>query len=159
MVKSFVVTAVAILLMAGQVAAQQAAPVKNGTSPAPAAAGSQVTQTKTAVHQAQTLKIEDAVIATDVKNRAPVGAAETFSATVGKLYCFTKVVGAKEPTEIKQVWFFNNNKVASVTLPVKAITWRTFSSKTIPQETKGDWRVEIQSSDGTVLKTLNFKIQ
>lgn len=159
MVKSLVVTAVALLLMAGQALAQEAATGANGAPPTPTTAGGQVTQTKAAEQQAPSLKIVDAVIATGVENRAPVGAADTFSPTVGKLYCFTKVVGAKQPTEIKHVWFFDNKEVTSVTLPVKAISWRTFSAKTIPQDAKGEWRVEIQSTDGNILKTLSFKVQ
>lgn len=146
------------LLMVCQVMAQENNAVSGAASPT-ATTGEKASQPKAALQEASALKVVDAAIATGVENRSPVGAASTFSATVGKLYCFTKIVGAKQPTEIKHVWFYNNTEVTSITLPVKAITWRTFSNKIVPAYMKGAWKVEVQSADGNVLKTIEFKVE
>ncbi len=146
------------LLMVCQVMAQENNAVSGAVSPT-ATTGEKASQPKAALQEASVLKVVDAAIATGVENRSPVGAASAFSATVGKLYCFTKIVGAKQPTEIKHVWFYNNTEVTSITLPVKAITWRTFSNKIVPAYMKGAWKVEVQSADGNVLKTIEFKVE
>lgn len=146
------------LLMACQAMAEENNTAAGAASPTTTTV-EKASQPKAAMQEASALKVVDAVIATGVENRAPLGAASTFSATVGKLYCFTKVVGAKQPTEIKHVWFFNNTEVTSITLPVKAVTWRTFSNKSIPPYMKGDWKVEVQSSDGNILKSIDFKVE
>jgi Protein of unknown function (DUF2914) len=146
------------LLMVCQAMAQESNTATGAASPTNTSV-EKASQPKAVMQEAPVLKVVEAAIATGVENRTPVGAASTFTATIGKLYCFTKVVGAKQPTEIKHVWFFNNTEVTSITLPVKAVTWRTFSNKTIPPYMKGDWKVEVQSSDGKVLKAVDFKVE
>ena len=148
---------VALLLTTGLAVAQENSGAAKAVSPT--TTSNSVSQPKAAMQKAPALKVVDAVIATGVENRTPVGASDTFSPTVGKLYCFTRIVGAKEPTEIKHVWFFDNKEVASIILSVKSMSWRTFSNKLVLPSMKGDWKVEVQSSDGSVLKTIDFKVE
>ena len=105
------------------------------------------------------LKVEDAAICTAVKDRAPEGAGTSFPADVGKLYCFTKIVGAKEETKVKHVWYQGDNELATVELKVGVGSWRTNSSKNIEATRKGAWKVEVQDAGGKVLETLNFTIE
>ena len=62
------------------------------------------------------LKVEQAVIAKDVdrEKREPVEPGEKFSADVGKLYCFVKLTGAKEETEIKHIWYLEEEVMSEV---------------------------------------------
>jgi len=109
---------------------------------------------------ASALTIEKAVIAKGVENREPVEPGETFSKDVGKVYCFVKVVGAKEPTEIKMTWIKGENEdMGTVTLAVKAAAWRTWGSKNIDPSWTGPWKVEVKDADGNLLTTVNFKIE
>ena len=105
------------------------------------------------------LKVENAVICTGVKDRAPEGAAEKFPAAVGKLYCFTKITGGAEGTLIKHVWFHGEEKVDAMELKVGAASWRTWSAKTIDPKLTGAWKVEVQDAEGKVLQTLNFTVE
>jgi len=105
------------------------------------------------------LKVEDAVICTGVKDRAPEGAAEKFPAAVGKLFCFTRIVGGAEGTVVKHVWFHGDQQVDAIELKVGAASWRTFSSKTIDPKLTGAWKVEVQDAEGKALATLNFTIE
>lgn len=104
------------------------------------------------------LSVQDAVICTGVVDRAPEGAAEEFPADVGKLYCFTRIVGAADETTVTHVWIWGDEEVASVELKVGTASWRTHSSKNIWPGWKGDWKVEVRDAEGNVLKTLNFKV-
>lgn len=102
------------------------------------------------------LEIADAVICEDVVDRAPVGANTSFSATIGKLYCFTKVVGAQTPTTVTHVWYFGETEKTRIELKVGAASWRTMSSKIIQAHETGSWHVDVLDADGNVLRTLWF---
>jgi hypothetical protein len=94
-----------------------------------------------------------------VENLTPVKPALLFDSSVGKLYCFTRIKSDHPPAVIKHLWFQGDKMVMEVTLPVKSTNWRTYSSKTILPSASGDWKVDVTSDDGTVLKTLNFTIR
>jgi len=112
-----------------------------------------------AVVVAAELKVEEAVICKAVVDRAPQEAGSSFPASVGKLFCFNRVVGGAEGTVIKHVWFQGDQQVDSIELKIGAANWRTWSSKTIDPSQKGAWKVEIQDAAGKVLSTLNFTIE
>ena len=108
--------------------------------------------------EAPSLEVLEATICKEVLDRAPLDAGETFSASAGKLYCFTKIGGAESPTEVTHVWYFGTTERAQVTLPVGSVTWRTWSSKIIQPFDIGQWFVDVVDPDGKVLKTLQFKV-
>ena len=105
------------------------------------------------------LKVEQIVIAKEVKDRAPVEPGDKFSAEVGKLYCFTKISGARGETEIKHVWYLADKVVGEVPLKINGPTWRTWSYKTIDKTMTGAWKAEVQDESGKVLATVNFTIE
>ncbi len=101
---------------------------------------------------------EDTVVCQEVIDREPIGAGEIFPNDIKVLNCFTRVTGAQKDTEIIHNWYFEDNLVSSVTLPVKSKNWRTFSKKSILLENKGGWKIEILSADGSLLKRIYFLI-
>jgi hypothetical protein len=99
-----------------------------------------------------------ATICKDVVDREPVDSGNSFTADVGKLYCFTKIMGAESPTHVTHVWYFDGTERARVDLAVNAASWRTFSSKIIQAHELGAWRVDVLDADGNVLKSLDFEV-
>jgi hypothetical protein len=87
-----------------------------------------------------------------------VDAGVSFSASIGALYCFTKITGAQTPTTITHVWYFGATERARVDLDISSDTWRTWSSKIIQTHEVGSWRVDVLDPAGTVLKELQFEI-
>ena len=113
----------------------------------------------TAVAQnAPSLEVAVAAICQDVVDREPVDAGVSFPASVGTLYCYTKITGAQEATKITHVWYFGATERARVELDVNSDNWRTWSSKIIQANEIGSWRVDILDEAGTVLKELQFEI-
>ena len=108
--------------------------------------------------QASSLSVAEATICQNVVDREPVQAGSSFPASVGRLYCFTKIIGAPGPVDISHVWYFRGTQRALVNLTIKASSWRTYSSKKIQDFEIGDWHVDIKGPDGTLLRTLSFKI-
>jgi hypothetical protein len=103
--------------------------------------------------------VKEGVIATTVENRLPSGVGTQFPATVGMLYCFTNVSGAEGDTSISHTWYYQEEKMAQVVLPVRSILWRTWSSKTILPAWQGNWKVAVTAEDGTLLTTIPFTIE
>ena len=105
------------------------------------------------------IQLEEAAICRNIENRAPIGRGSVFHTSIGRLYCFTKVVGAETDTTIIHHWYLNGKLKASVTLPVNSASWRTWSSKDIMPNESGDWMVEILTADGDALESILFLVQ
>ncbi|MBI2201960.1 MAG: DUF2914 domain-containing protein [Armatimonadetes bacterium] len=97
------------------------------------------------------------VLATAIENRQPVEANGQITADVGQLFYFTDVQGG--PGTIQHVWIWQGRTMATVTLEVKSSRFRTWSSKRIQPDWKGQWRVEARTSDGAVLSFKDFEIE
>ena len=105
------------------------------------------------------IKIEDAVICRDVVSLEPIGPGDIFPSDLKKLMCFNRVTGAKEDTEIIHNWYFGEKLLTGISLHVGSDNWRTYSSKTILPEYKGEWKVEIVLPDGRLLKKIYFIVE
>jgi hypothetical protein len=108
--------------------------------------------------EAEAVEVAEAVICRDVVDREPIDVGDSFEVTVGKLFCFTKIVGAQEEIEIAHVWYYGDVERARVNLSVRAASWRTYSSKIIQPHEIGDWHVDIIGPDDEVLETVEFEI-
>ncbi len=105
------------------------------------------------------LSVAESAIATSVEDRAPVGAAESFSVEVGTLYCFSKITGGSEGDSITHKWYRGEELMAEVTLDIKYANHRTWSSKRLLPSWTGEWKVEIADGEGNVLETLSFTVE
>ncbi|MDX1645950.1 MAG: DUF2914 domain-containing protein [Longimicrobiales bacterium] len=99
----------------------------------------------------------EAVVATDVENREPVGEGTVFPVDVGRLFVWTRVTDATG-TSIQHVWMHPDGQETPVSLDIGGSPWRTWSSKTIPPEWSGEWTVEIRDAAGNVLETVAFTV-
>ena len=108
---------------------------------------------------AQQLSVEESAIALDVVDRAPVGTGSTFRADVGRVFCFTRVIGAEGETTVHHVWYQGDEERANVELRVAGSSWRVWSSKALVPEWTGEWRVEVQDAAGNVIETIQFTVQ
>ncbi len=101
------------------------------------------------------------VVSASIENKEPVGVAETFlsSTATEKVYCFLEARDIAEDTSVSFVWYFEEKEKARINLPLrKGSRWRTYSSKNLAG-LKGNWKVELQDADGTILKTVEFTVK
>ena len=108
--------------------------------------------------EAQALTVEQAVICKKVVNRVPVDAGNRFATSIDKIYCFTKIVGAKHPTDIIHVWYFDDTERDRVTLSVGGSPWRTYSSKRLRPSDVGSWHVDVLDASGAMLDRVAFDV-
>jgi hypothetical protein len=104
------------------------------------------------------IEVAAAAICKDVVDREAVDVGTRFPNSVQRLYCYTKIVGADQPTEIVHVWNHGDVERARITLSVKSSNWRTFSSKVIQAHEIGAWRVDVLDTAGNLLKTIDFEV-
>lgn len=114
--------------------------------------------TEPAPMKAPAVEVSRMAICTNIVDREPVEEGERFQVSVGRLYAFTQVLGAKDFVEIGHVWYFNDVERARITLPVRSASWRTYSSKIIQPFEIGDWRVDVVDPQGEVLKSVSFQV-
>jgi hypothetical protein len=108
--------------------------------------------------QAGNLNVASAVICKKVADRRPVESGTSFSASVGKLYCYSKITDIQNSTQIVHVWYFGDTERARITLKVNPPSWRTYSSKMIQGHEIGKWKVKILDASGNSLKDVEFEI-
>jgi hypothetical protein len=104
------------------------------------------------------LKVEDGAVCRNVVNYEIIEEGTSFPASVGKLYCFTRIVGAKDPAEITHVWYYGDTERARIVLAVDSPNWRTYSSKIIDAHEVGAWQVVVLDSSDNVLDSFRFDI-
>lgn len=108
------------------------------------------------VAEASTLTVEVAV-GTGIENRTLIGESATFSADTPQVVGWSRIIGAKEPTEIKHVWKCDGKEVSSVTLGVQSSSFRTHSRKNLFGKT-GHWTFQVLDVDGNVLASKDFEV-
>ncbi len=109
--------------------------------------------------EAPGLQVDRAVAARGVESREPVGEASSFPADVGRVYLFSRIVGAQQERAVYHVWRHGSIERAKVRLPVRSGSWRTWSSKQIMRGWTGPWTVEVQNELGKVLTSVSFVIE
>ena len=107
---------------------------------------------------AASLEVQDVAIGTGVHERVPTGISSNFDSSVGKLFAFTRIVGADGDTRVYHKWYHGDMLVADVPLTVRSGDWRTWSTKNVQADWTGDWRVVVVSEDGSVLGSISFAV-
>lgn len=104
------------------------------------------------------LETAEIVITTGVRDRLPVDALQSYTASVGALYCYSRITGAQTDVTVWHVWYCEDREVARVALPVRSSNWRTWSRKTMAGNEKGFWRVEVLDGRGELLASTKFQL-
>jgi len=78
----------------------------------------------------------------------------------GPIYFFTRVV-AERPTTVQHRWYVGDQLRQSVMLSIQpnGAGYRTYSRTTIAPERAGQWRVEVRSEDGRLLREERFTVR
>lgn len=133
--------------------------VTGATQKADAPAARQKESAQTASEKSE-LSVARAAIALNIKDLEPENAGDTFPPEVKRLYCFTHIKGSSGAAEIQHRWYWNDDLMGIVNLPIKSPNYRTYSAKTIPEGMTGEWRVAVvDSKNEEILKMLKVQIK
>jgi hypothetical protein len=99
------------------------------------------------------------VVGTGIDQKAPVGVAESFSASTEKVFCYLEATDIAKDTQISFVWIYNQKEMLKTTMTLKAgAKWRTYTNKSL-RGLKGDWKVQVLTSTGAIIKDVKFKVE
>ena len=106
------------------------------------------------------LNVLQASVCAEIKNRMPAGVATSFPTSAQRVFVWSKIHAQQIPSKVRHVYYFDGQKISEVTLNVRSTYWRTWSSKNISNNRyQGEWRVDITSTDGKVLRRLYFEVK
>lgn len=89
-----------------------------------------------------------------VENKEAVEEGTSFAAG-DKVWIWSRITGAANTT-VKHVWKKNGQEIWFASLPVKGNRWTTSSRRTVQP---GQYVVEVQGEDGSVLGSVSFDVQ
>jgi hypothetical protein len=107
--------------------------------------------------EATGISVADGAICLSVEDHQAVAAADSFSADVGQLACWTRIVNGADQ-EIVHAWIHEGTTRARVELSIGSDSWRTYSTKQILSGWTGDWEVKIMTPEGVVLHSIPFRV-
>ncbi|MEN8806836.1 MAG: DUF2914 domain-containing protein [Desulfobacterales bacterium] len=106
------------------------------------------------------LRVAEAIICENVKNRMPAGVQNSFPWSIPRVYVWSIIKAEKYPAKIRHIYYFGEQKISDVALNVRSFSWRTWSYQTISDKRyKGSWRVDIATAEGKVLQRLYFEVK
>ena len=111
--------------------------------------------TSALAQEADSITVSRIAICTEIADREPVGEATSFDPAVETLYCFTELQGGVG--EVVHAWYQGDSLRTEIALQKGgAGRWRTWSTKTMPSDWSGEWRVDVLDSAGKVLESASF---
>ena len=105
------------------------------------------------------LRVGEMCFCAAVKDRAPIGVADTFPADIFSIYCYTRILGAKDTVAIVHSWHRGGSRVTDVKLDVRSSQWRTWSHKKMAPQLRGDWRVDVVAPDSSIIASKKFFLE
>ncbi|MDK9718053.1 MAG: DUF2914 domain-containing protein [Trichlorobacter sp.] len=110
---------------------------------------------------AGSLSITELAVTTKVSKGKPIDAVHRIShRTVKALYCFSRTqTDDTAETMIKHVWSRGGQVMKETDLVVKGKRWRAYSTLPVDASSVGNWRVDVKDVAGTVIKSVEFRIQ
>ena len=112
-----------------------------------------------AMSQAGPFSVARLVVCENVQNRSPVNVTDVFPAGTETVFCFLEARDIQEATEVKMVWYHEEQEVASVPLTIgQGARWRTYTSKKTMAQ-KGNWKVYLLDSADNTLASVQFVLE
>ena len=112
------------------------------------------------IEKITSLIVQDIEICQSIQNRTPIGSDVVFTNNVDSLYCFTRIQNPGPKREVRHVWYYDNQMMTQVRYNVKKSNiYRSWTKKTILSNQIGNWRVDIQDNNGTIIGSKNFEIK
>ena len=107
------------------------------------------------------LRVLRTYVCKGIEQSEPTEAGKSFIPEDGvlRLCCFSEIAGATGPDTVLHIWRWGDREMARVVLEVKSARWRTWSTKRILDEWRGEWHVDVTDSDGVVLTRQEFSVE
>lgn len=106
------------------------------------------------------LKVLQASVCAEIKNRMPAGVDTSFPVSTQRVFVWNAIEARQVPTQIRHIYYFDGQIISNVILDVRSAYWRTWSAKSLSDDRyRGEWRVDIATAGGKVLRRLYFEVR
>jgi len=105
------------------------------------------------------LEVAEGVITSGIQEHQPSDRLTSVPASSDTIYCFTRIAGAEGDTTVTHLWLKDDREMARVVLPVRSANWRTWSSKQLTSDWRGNWRVAVLDAAGHELASIPFTVE
>jgi transcriptional regulator with XRE-family HTH domain len=106
------------------------------------------------------LKVLRASVCSEIKNRMPVGVDTAFPVSTQRIFVWNEIEARQVPSKIRHIYYLDGRKISDVSLDVRSAYWRTWSAKGLSDDRyRGEWRVDIATASGKVLRRLYFVVR
>lgn len=108
------------------------------------------------------LSVLRAYVCRGIEQSEPTEAGKSFipaSDGVLHLCCFSEIGGPAVQDTVVHVWYWGDREMARVRLGVRGPRWRTWSTKQVLDEWRGEWRIDITDRYGALLSSLGFSVE
>ncbi|MFQ3190700.1 MAG: hypothetical protein ACI936_001834 [Paraglaciecola sp.] len=110
--------------------------------------------------QLVTAQVERSQLTSSIENREPTdnleGLVQGQNDEMKRVYFFTQIAGLANQQIIHR-WLYKGEEKAAVTLNIGGDSWRTYSSKSVPNYWQGKWQVQVWQGD-LMLISHNFEM-
>jgi hypothetical protein len=110
-----------------------------------------------AVQPVQQSPSVEITIGKSVAGGMAVDTASAFDAGVGQVAGWTRVTGLAAGTKITHLWIHGADSTR-IELTIGGSPWRTYSRKTVPPGSSGEWKLEVLGPDGTRIASRSFRV-
>lgn len=97
-------------------------------------------------------EVARAIFTIGIEDREPTLTIRTIPDGMDEIYLFTDLRDFQGQTVLHR-WNFDGNTEAEVSFDVGGPRWRTWSRKSIPDNQRGQWSVDIVDGDGYIVET------
>lgn len=112
-----------------------------------------------ALSQGEPFSVARFVVCENVHDRSPVNVLDIFPAGTETVYCFLEARDIPEPTEVRMVWYHEEQELARVPLSIgQGPRWRTYTRKKT-MGLKGNWKVYLLDSAENTLASVQFVLE
>ena len=104
--------------------------------------------------------VVELAVASSIADRQPADPGNSFPATVGNLYCWSKIKNTGEDTEVSHIWRHGDTIMLEKTLQIgKSPKWRTWTKRRINEKHTGEWSCEVVDANKESLGKVTFTVQ
>lgn len=97
-------------------------------------------------------EVNRAIFTIEIEDREPVLDVSAITEGMNEIYLFTELMEFQDQT-VTHRWNFEGNVESEVSFDVGGPRWRVWSRKTIPDDQRGEWSVDVIDNDGFIVET------
>lgn len=109
--------------------------------------------------EAARVRVREMAVTTRIVKGKPIDSVHRISRrSVRVLYCYSRGIAEEGTDRLKHVWRLNGRVVETVEFPLAGSHFAISSSRKVSPSDVGEWRVDLMTADGTIVRSVTFRM-